>query len=385
VSIIKVTGSIQAAQDKAQPDDVLSLAAGSYAPFSLTKRLTVDGGGGATIEGGPHTIRVRSTGGGSTLRGLTAQGSTGQGYACLSVEGPGVTVEDVTLQQSACFGIKLIGDRLTARRVVISRVAAAVRVQNAGAGSLFEDVSASDIDRMVADTSTGNGGDAFQFVSSTGPIRVSRPRVTRARAKTVASWQYDGGGFQFYNGCRDVVIEDWVVRDSVNVMETGKDAGAPDPSGIVLRRGLAYGWAGTGQSADRSTACVGVLLRAAQGCLIEDNVFHNLDWWNLRFTGGGQYGGALGGNRIVDNDFWLRPTGDNKAYTIDGVSGFGSIGPNRVFYDATWTPWVAEVTGKGRTRSLAQFQSWTGLSVPDYWGPERRLARRRQLADRRMP
>ena len=95
---------------------------------------------------------------------------------------------------------------------------------------------------MVVDAPDGNGGDAWQFLASTGPYRLLRPKVVRARAKTAASWGWDGGAFQGYGPCGPVIIDEWEVRDSVNVCEVGTDAGMGGvPTGWVFRNGDAWG------------------------------------------------------------------------------------------------------------------------------------------------
>jgi hypothetical protein len=320
MSVIQVAGtSLQAAHDKAEPGDTLAPAAGTYAGLKITKPLTIEGGGGLLIDGPGNTVEFTPTAAGCTLRGATVRGSTGQNNANLLVRAPDIVLEDLTITDALCFGIRQYqADRLTMRRIFIAQVAAGIEVHRCGAGSFAEDVTVNDVNRMVIDSASGNGGDAWQFFASTGPYHLLRPKVARARAKTVASWGWDGGGFQGYGPCGPVLIEDWEVRDSVNVCEVGTDPSMGGvPTGWIFRNGDAYG-VSEPVPPTHEKACVGWLLRANVNFLIEGNRLHGLDWWTFNLASGGTYGGLTSGNVIRDNDVWIKRDAVEAHYVMAG-------------------------------------------------------------------
>jgi hypothetical protein len=373
VTVITIPGSsLQAAHDRAQAGDVLAPRAGTYAGLRITKVLTVEGGGGLIIEGPGNTVEFTPTAAGSALRGATVRGSTGPTNACLLIRAPQVLVEDVAVEDGSCYGVRqYLADALTMRRVSISRVAAGVEVHRCGAGSVAEDVVISDVDRMVVDSPGGNGGDAWQFVASTGPYRLLRPKVARARAKTVAPWGWDGGAFQGYGPCGAVVIEDWEVRDSVNVCEVGTDAAMGGvPTGWVFRNGDAWGISEI-VPLTHERACVGFTLRANIGFLIERNRFHSLDWWVFSLVAGGAYAGPTSGNVFRDNDVWIKPDAPEARYVVVGAgvdASAYSIDGNRVHLDPARTPGgVASVAGMEAIRDIATFQAQTPWGAADTW------------------
>jgi nitrous oxidase accessory protein len=96
--------------DAAPAGSVLKLPAGHYAgPVTLTKPLTIEGGGAVTIDAGDRGTVFSLATSGATLRGLHLTGS-GDSHdtddSCLDVRGNGNTIEDLVLD-NCLFGIDL--------------------------------------------------------------------------------------------------------------------------------------------------------------------------------------------------------------------------------------------------------------------------------------
>ena len=107
MSVIRVAGSsLQAAHDAAQPGDTLAAAAGTYAGLRISKPLTIEGSGSLVIEGPGNAVEWTPEAAGSVLRGATVRGSTGAHSANLLVRAPDVTLEDLSVTDSACYGIR---------------------------------------------------------------------------------------------------------------------------------------------------------------------------------------------------------------------------------------------------------------------------------------
>lgn len=387
MAIISVNGtSIQAAIDSAQSGDTLSVGAGGYAGFKVTKPLTIIGSGiGATKVHAAtgNVIEITPTGTKTTLKGLTsegtplANGAPPTHAASVLVRGHDVLIEDVLATRPENYAVRqYAADRLTMRRVEMSEASTGIEIHRGGAGSVAEDVYIHDINRMVLDSAQGYGGDGWAFYASSGPYRLIRPKVRALRARTqLASWGWDGGAFQGYGPCGPVIIEDFEVRDSVNVCETGTDDNLARgvPTGWIFRNGDIYGAPGV-VPLTHEKACVGFFLRANNDFLITGNRFHDVDWYGFILVASGFYASEMNRNQIVDNDFWLKRDMPEARYvTVAGgvdMAKFGLIDRNRVHFDPLRTPGkVAGIVNVGNTNDVAQFRSWTPWGDNDTWGP----------------
>lgn len=359
--------SIQAAIDAAQPGDTLDVRAGGYAGFRVTKPLNIIGSGAAKVSGPASTVQVLAPG--VTLQGLEIGGSTGANNAVVLVTGtnaPDAKVLDCLIGPSECYGIRNFQqDRLTVRNTTIADIASGVELHRRSGGSIFENVNIRDCKRMVSDVDGGaNGGDAYVFYNTAGPISVKGGTLERLRSPSQIYKPVDGGVYNIFGSTQDLTVEDQIIKDAVNLTETGKGAADPEPRRVTFKRIKFYG----NGSADPYKISSGIYLRVGIDFTFDSCEFHDADWCALMVVGGPgtNFGGIVSGLRFINNKIWLV---DSEAYRIDlPGSVIAQLDGNQVYLGQQAR--VAEVRGT-YTSSLPQFRSLIGQAAPnEYWGPE---------------
>lgn len=324
MALIKVNGtSLASAIASAQAGDVLDLAAGSYAGrVAITKPLTIQGDGGAIIEGG-----------------------AGDGFINISVQNPNVILRGLDIRHAGA-GIRFTGNC---------------------AGSFVEWCTFPIIDWMVRNTPTptndDNGGNGIQFTRTSGVIvRDCEFRLCRAKS---SDYKVDGGAFDLY-ASSDITIERCEVWDSVNMLETGKGANDNPNANLIIRDNIFHGRLYTGRPAGPTTVVNGILLRSAYNSVISGNLFDEIDWWAIHLAAG-NFSGPFSNVQIVGNHFRL-PLGVNRAFAVDAgiVTSMFKVDGNAIWVSDGTT--IAKV-GTAELMNLAALQSATGWMVGTV-GPE---------------
>lgn len=377
-------GQLQTVINAAVAGDILNLAAGIHTgSVTVNKKLTIDGLGAATISGPNNTVLIRADG--ITLKNVTVTGSSGNPNALINQTYPNLTLDNVKLigtgapadANRTVYGIR---NYQTGKVTVIggewAHLAVGVSWERGGAGSVVDGVDIHDIDHMVVnDTTPGTdtGANPFAFYHAVGPITVRRNTIRNIRAAS-ADYGADGSAFEFFgSGTGGVLIENNEVHDSLLIAETGKAAGDADYDAVTFRGNRFYGKPNF-TPANSTQACNGLYLRSAKNWVIEDNEFHDLDWWVLGFDySSSQYSGAVSNIVARRNKVWLKP-GVNRWLS------FGSTVPLTVFTSSDTTVYqpagsgnvIAEKVGGVKTDVLATWRNAapgheTGATT---WGPE---------------
>jgi parallel beta-helix repeat protein len=326
---------------------------GTYAGFAVTRRsliITAAPGEQVVVSGGSYVILVRGTSD-VTIRGLTVRDAPDLWGSGVRVEtSTRVRVEGNRLLQNHSFGIKV--KDATSVAIVdndISENDTGIELSGAVDGALVDGNRIHDNDRMVTNS---RGGNAIVFTITTGAILVKGNRIWGNRAPHLTDSGYDGGAFEVY-GASDVRIEDNVMWDNNNVMETGTD-GIAACARLTFVRNVAYG---AGSVPGETT---GLILRCASDSLFAHNTFDGLDDYAFYVAAGGSYAGSIARLRIEDNVVYR-----GRAYSLTGglpsdlVIDHDLVRPGGS--TATYATHVAYVAGHGNTDSLAEFRAWTGL------------------------
>ena len=347
--------TIQHGVDVAPTGTTIVVGAGTYPGFSVTRPgLTVEAAPDqqVVVAGGTYVVLVRGTSD-VTIRGLVVSDAPDLWGSGVRVEtSVRVRIESNLIHDNHSFGIKV----KDATSVIIddneiTKNDTGIELSGAVAGAV---VSANRIhhnDRMVTSSRGGNG---IVFTMTTGAITVVGNRIWGNRAPHLSDNGYDGGAFEVY-GASDLRIEDNVVWDNNNVMETGTDGTAPCAR-LTFIRNVAYG---AGTVAGETT---GLILRCASDSLFAHNTLDGLDDYAFYVASGGAYAGSIAGLRIEDNIVYR-----GRAYSLtSGLPGSLVIDHQLVRpggSSATYATHVAYVAGHGNTDSLAEFTSWTGLDI----------------------
>lgn len=372
MTTIAVNGtSIQAAVDKAVAGDTLAMTAGSYAGFKASKRLNYRGDG-VVIEGPGNTVELTAGAAGSTMVGaMTIRGSTGENAAALLLRADDFTADGVTFEEAANgFGVRAFADRTHLQRNTFRKLGCAVEFNTKAAGSIVEDFTLAQMDRMVT---IDWGGTGFNFYATAGPTIIRRGTMIGCRALS-SRYGYDGGAFATYAGSKGVTIEDVEVRDSLNVYEDGHTDVQPDNANWTWRRVKVYGdpakvtdqWWITPK--DRS--CMGFLIRATQNVLVEDCELVNLDGWYFMFDHSSRHAGLVKAVNVRNNRL-VHKDGDNRAYIVLAGITPSEITVNNRVQRAPGLRYTAhnEVL-KANTNDLAAFKKWGVLvGAGETWGP----------------
>ena len=347
--------TIQHAVDVAPAGTTIVVGAGTYPGFSVTRPgLTVESAQGeqVVVSGGTYVVLVRGTSD-VIIRGLVIRDAPDLWGSGVRVETSArVRIEANTIHDNHSFGIKV----KDATAVIvddneISKNDTGIELSGAVDGAVVDSNRIHHNDRMVTSSRGGNG---IVVTKTTGIVTIVGNRIWGNRAPHLSDSGYDGGAFEVY-GASDLRIEDNVVWDNNNVMETGTDGTAPCAR-LTFTRNVAYG---AGTVAGETT---GLILRCASDSLFANNTFDGLDDYAFYVASGGAYAGSIDRLRIEDNIIYR-----GRAYSLtSGLPASLVIDHDLVRpggSSATYANHVAYVAGHGNTDSLAEFTSWTGLDI----------------------
>lgn len=370
MTVVAVNGtSIQAAHDKAQAGDTLNLAAGGYAGWRGTKKLNYRGDG-VVIEGPTNTVQLASSAAGSTFVGaMSIRGSTGENNACLLVKADDVFADGLTFEQGASHGVRAYSNRLHLQHVAFKHLGCAAELNTKAAGSIIEDFTVDQMDRMVT---IDWGGTGFNLWANAGPVIFRRGTMEGCRAASTR-YGHDGGAFAAFNGAKNVTIEDVSIHDALTIYEDGGPSGSPANAGWTWRRVTGKGDAAkvTDQwwVTPTGTSNKGFLIRDTQDVLIEDCQLINLDGWYFNLTQDSRWAGSVERVNLLNNRL-VHKAGDNRAYLVRAGINPAEITVNNTIQrspDLKYTAYNEAL--KGNTNDLAAFKKW-GLNVGagESWG-----------------
>ena len=358
--------SLQRAVTVARAGDRVLVAAGSYPGF----RMTASGSAGAPIDitaadgarptivpsgatdsvvllDGVHDVR---------LNGLEIAGNPTRWGAGVRVRGGSARVElaDLDIHDNRSFGVLL--EDVTDVTLSASRIAkneTGLQVSRAGAGVRIAGNDIFDNDRMIVDDEAANndrGANAIAFYRSTGPTTVEGNRIWGNRS-TSHDYGFDGGAFEIY-AASGVTIRDNVVWNNENVVETGTDGSLPCARNAFTGN-VAYG-------APRNGPAMGLILRCASDMVVANNTFDDLDRFVFDVTAAaGSFGGSVEGLRIERN---IAVSRADKLLSVDSLLPASvAIDENLLFNRSDG--FVASYPGRGNTRLLSAFTSWSGLQA----------------------
>jgi hypothetical protein len=111
-----------------------------------------------------------------------------------------------------------------------------------------------------------------------------------------------------------------------------------------------------------------MVLRCAENMLVANNTFDDIQYFVFAISHRlGGFGGSIEGLRVVNN---VVVTVAGKIYGVDTALPASVVLDNNVIQN-TSGGYVASVAGKGSTRSLDTFRSWTGEETSGIQGDPR--------------
>ncbi|MEJ7696252.1 MAG: right-handed parallel beta-helix repeat-containing protein [Candidatus Limnocylindrales bacterium] len=288
--------------------------------------------------------------------GLIVQGATGGGGSGAGIRTENgssrIVIQNSLIQNNRSYGININNStEITVSANEIAYNEEGVNVGRAGAGVLIEGNRIHHQDKLVVNTanisSDDHGAVGVALVKTTGAVTVKGNVLWANRA---ASYDYgwDGGAFEIYSAS-NVTITGNRTFDNENVLETGSDGVLPCADN-VFRHNESYGATSAGRS-------FGLFIRCGDGMIVAHNVFHNLDQFVFSVGGASRYNGSFEGLRIENN---IAVMAAGKIIGIESALP-ASVVIDHNLMDNTSGGYIASVTGRGSTNSLATFTSWTGF------------------------
>lgn len=353
--------TLQRAANAVSAGATVYIGAGTYAGFKLTR----SGAPGAPItfrsrpgdvvkiagdSAHPNVVHLSAVSHVVLARVRVLKASVKFGAGIFVEDSSHVTITGSTIRANRSFGI-LIEDSTTTivRGNTITENGTGVRVRRAGSGVVIVRNRIHTNNRMVVnDSSPGNdyGAQGVALQHTTGRVVVRGNLLWGNRAPSI-DWGEDGTAFEIY-GASNVVITGNRVWNNSSILETGTDG--PRCNNLRITRNVAYSAKTTGKA-------VGMMLRCASNSLVAHNTIDGVDFWAMQLVHGtGSFSGSLEGLRVLNN-------------IVYGVKSFhiNTSLPRSVVldYNLVWAPekHVAYVAGRGYTKDLRQFRSWTGYEV----------------------
>jgi hypothetical protein len=196
------------------------------------------------------------------------------------------------------------------------------------------------------------GATGMAFSSTVGPVLVKGNRIWGHRALS-HDYVWDGSGLEIWKANRVEMTEN-VLWDNENLLETGTD-GSAGCTGNAFTRNVGYGAPSSGRS-------FGVYLRCAKDMLVAHNTlydFYMFAYLVTHFTG--PHGHSIEGLTLRNNVSVVARLSD-QVYSV-GANIPTSVRMDHNLAFNTSGGWIASVSGKGATKSLAQMTLWTGLDA----------------------
>lgn len=335
--------TIQSAVTKAPVGSRVVVAAGTYPGFTVTRDgMTVAAATGAKvlIRGtGTNIVKFDEVSGGG-LEGLDVLGSTTQYGSAVKIDtSSGVKVLRSTLHDGLTWGVTVVrstGVLLEGNDVFGN----ANGIEERYAADLV--IRSNRIHHNNKPVDSGRGYEGINFYKSTGKVTVENNHF------------YDNRTHLEVYGASNLLIRNNTLSNG-QVMETGTPSGYAC-SNNVFTRNVAY---------RGSVTANGMILRCASDNLVTHNTFDGFDVFALDIVDGTQgvaYGGSIERLKVLNNII-----SGGRAFSIDNkLPASVSINYNLMYNagsTATYGQYLAYVAGKGNTKSLAEFVSWTGYQV----------------------
>jgi parallel beta-helix repeat protein len=291
------------------------------------------------------------------ITGLTVQGGFAEkhhGGGIMVENSSNVEVRNNLVRENKAFGVRSqTSTYVTIDNNEITKNAVGVHIGNAGEGTYVTNNRIFNNDKMMVNTpdikSDDAGAEGVAIVKTTGKVIVSGNLIWGNRAKSY-DYGYDGGAFSIY-AASNWHIRDNITWDSRNVLETGSDANKTPCDNNSFTRNINYG----ATTEDRT---VGMVLRCASNTLVANNTFHDIQYFvfDISHNKGG-WGASIEGLQVVNNVVWVS-TGKVYGIETDPLPSSVVIDHNLVYNSGTG--YLATVVGRGGTKDLATFRSWTG-------------------------
>ena len=296
-----------------------------------------------------------------TVKGFTienAQGGFGKEGGIFVQNGGRILIRDNVIRNNKSFGIYLYqayGVTVDANEITANEVG--IYVVHEAQNSRFTNNRVHHNAAMSINTPDialdDYGATGMAFSSTVGPVLVKGNRIWGHRAPSY-DYDWDGSGLEIWKAS-GVEITENILWDNENVLETGSD-GSAGCNGNQFTRNVAYG------GAPPEGRSFGVLLRCAKDMLVANNTlydFHMYVWLITHYTGA--HGHSIEGLRFQNNISVAARTVD-QAYSI-GANIPASVQMDHNLAFNTSGGWIASVSGRGATKSLATMTSWTGLDA----------------------
>lgn len=360
--------TLQKAADAVPAGGTVYVRSGTYTGFSSsrsgvsssapTRFLAYPGDARPVIAGNGRLDVIKLSGNHDVLiEGFVVQGAaggTGSG-AGIRTENAAyrITIRNNLIQDNRSYGINIYNSStVVVDNNEITRNEEGVQVYRGGAGVLITNNRIHHQDKLVVNSASPTGDDhgavGVALVRTTGAVTVTGNQIWSNRA---ASYDYgwDGGAFEIY-AASYVEIAYNTTWDNENVLETGTDSGI-DCAGNSFHHNTSYGAVTAGRA-------FGMFLRCGTGMIVAHNVLYNLDGFVFSVDASANgFGGEIDGLKIQNN---VAVMASGKVIGIESALPASVVINHNLFHNSAGG-YIASVTGKGSTSSLATFTSWTGL------------------------
>jgi len=374
--------SIARAVRTAPPGATISVAPGSYAPFTVTRpgqTVTAGGEPGVVVRGAPgaqDVVRIAArdvTVSGLTVTGCVPQSSPRGGFeengssgVRIDAAATNATVRSTTVRDSrstntaglpfGCYGIFVRGaDESHLVGNDISGNGAGIYFNGGGRAAEVFANTIHDNDVVIRNTVGGNddyGASAISFTNlSSAPGPVATANVISGNAGPSSDYETDGGAFEIYNASH-LRIHGNTLDGNENVLETGTGAGGACVDNTFT------GNTATGRPPGGVRWSKGLILRCATGMQITGNEFLEVDWWVFVIDTGDEFSAGVQGLTIAGNTIsqW------QKIYhlAVDPVAEGITIDGNRLHFTG---PVFASYDDGSTSASVAEWRERSGLDL----------------------
>ena len=344
----------QYAIENASKESIVYLRAGVFQGFEIDRsdlQISSYPGEMAVIVGDGqkiNTIKVKDVSG-IEISNLTVQ----ENYLNY---GTGIKVENSTdvmikgnrLQNNQGFGLVLkdVEDVLVDNNIATHN-GNAIEVRYGSAGVIIRNNQIYQNDRVV---DSGRAGIGITFYRTTGPVTAEGNLIWENH--TTGSADPAGVAFEVY-AASNITMTGNILWENKTILETGTDQSKTPCDNITFTRNVAF----------RNNWQQGLILRCASNSLIAHNTFDGLDNFAFNISHNhGTYGASVSGLRIQNNIIV-----NGRVYSIDTPLPETVIIDSNLVYNpgssALYGAYLAYVNGFGNTKSLAEFQTWTGYET----------------------
>jgi len=193
----------------------------------------------------------------------------------------------------------------------------------------------------------GRAAIGVTFYRTSGPILAEGNQLWENH--TINLPDPEGAAFEVY-AASNITMADNILWENETILETGTDEAKTPCDQITFIRNIAF----------RINRQQGLILRCASNSLFAHNTFDGLDKYAFDLSHfSGTYGASIVGLRIVNNIVI-----NGRVYSIDtALPQSVQIDYNLLYNPGSqsdYGQYLAYVYGKGNTKSLAEFQAWTG-------------------------